>query len=307
MSESDRFNTISPNLSRAAERMTPTPDWVWVSPDGKIVREIAAEDPPDTPLKDFRLQEARKLLSAIRSPGTRIILVQANTGYGISRFFIPRFQELCEESDIPVVRELCVDREVVQSPKTMRQGTILLIDEPGSQVGKFIAEKKNVLRLHKDRPDIRIVFIRDPDTDAAFSAMIRSLTQRYGSIPVIPISPKLFSRDQAVEYFAWGRPYDRYKTKGMGYFEGVSDRNLRRAADVYHRYFPAHFRPIDYLCRLVPLINRTGMLSVKRMNQQERVDELESGRGVHLELYNFVHNKFSGRVAMGIVERGNSF
>lgn len=161
----------------------------------------------------------------------------------------------------------------------------------------------NAGACHPHRRDIHLLLIHDRKTDPEFHKMLVSLKRSYDPIVEISVEPKLFNVEQTVDYFAWGRPYDRDRRSAVGYFEKVSKGKLLEAAHVYHQYFPAHFRLIDVLRGLPPRKNMTGMSRGQVMTSDERIDALKPGGWVHGALRNYVQNPYYSRVAMGIVDR----
>lgn len=62
-----------------------------------VKRKVEKVDGKDVPLDDFRAKEAVEVTRIIAENDTPIIFIRANSGYGISKFFVPRLRNELEK------------------------------------------------------------------------------------------------------------------------------------------------------------------------------------------------------------------
>lgn len=206
-----------------------------------VKRKVEKVDGKDVPLDDFRAKEAMEVARIVAEEDCLITFVRANSGYGISRFFIPRLRTELENSGLSATYlPAGIHAEYVDVCRAYPEdlGDVVIIDEFR---GDFLEDLELCRQLMATKKGLKVVIITDdeatnPDERQKKKNCINDL-RKANLLSEVEMNPKLFSMDQAVEYVS--------RNTDNTFFYQLKEEDIRSIIVVLSRKLPLHFRVLD--------------------------------------------------------------
>ncbi len=274
--------------------------YVWKSRDQARQRDLEPPDSEEVPLDLYRTKEAEKITELLNEQ-YGVVIVNANSGYGISKFLLPRLTHELSAQNVPHFHTQFL-KEILDKPLTTGEGQlfkencVVIADELGWLQGGPIKALELLGSIKKQRPDIRLVIVNDFEIDIPATPQLLTEIFPHEKIGSVAISPKLLSDHQAMQYLAYGPPERRRKSRDRTlfgtFFAGLSDEQILELVKIIKNKYPLHFRVLDKIRGLSPYEQGTDRDNLKLTSFEKRKEEL--GEDVYRETMQEVFDLSNG-------------
>jgi hypothetical protein len=130
---------------------------VWTS--GGEVRSLEPSDNETVSSEDFRANEVNQTLHELFQNNHRVVFVKANSGFGISKYFIPKLEASLKTMGIEMYHTETLTESAIEYAD--EYGDVLVIDEIGQSTGGFEGGVSILTKMMSKNPNLKAVIVFD--------------------------------------------------------------------------------------------------------------------------------------------------